>query len=73
MHHGLSTSFTKRVGKRVAYGGRAADYVIEPRLAAKFVDALGDFVPSGVAQSGKEAEDAGEEWRRGLITEDDAA
>ena len=73
MHHGLPLSFAKCVDKRVADGGGAADEVVEPRLATKFVDALGDFVPSGVTQSGEEAEDASEDWRRGLLTEDDAA
>jgi len=73
MHHGLPLSLTERVNKRVADGGGAADEVVKPRLATKFVDALGDFIPRRVAQSGEEAKDAGEDWRRGLLTEDDAA
>jgi hypothetical protein len=73
MHHGLPLSLAERVDKRVADDGGAADKVVEPRLATKFVDALGDLVPCRVAQSGEEAEDAGEQWRRGLLTEDDAA
>ena len=73
MHHSLPLSLTKRVDKRVADGGGAADEVVEPRLATKFVDALGDFIPCGITQSREEAEDASEEWRRGLVTEDDAA
>lgn len=73
MHHGLSTSFAKRIDKRVTDDGGAADEVVEPRLTTKFVYALGDFVPCGVAQSGEETEDAGEDWRGGIITEDDGA
>jgi len=73
MHHGLPASFAKGVGKRVTDSGGTADEVVEPRLTTKFVYALGDFVPCRVAQSGEEAEDAGEDWRRGLVAEDDAA
>lgn len=73
MHHSLPLSFAKRVDKRVADGGGAADEVVEPWLTTKFVDALGDFIPCGITQPGEEAEDASEEWRRGLVTEDDAA
>lgn len=73
VHHGLPLSLAERVDKRVADGRGAADEIVEPRLTTKFVDTLGNFVPCRVAQSGEEAEDAGEDWRRGLLTEDDAA
>ena len=73
MYHSLPTSFAERVGKRVTDGGGAADEVVEPRLTTKFVYALGNFVPCRVAQSGEETEGAGEDWRRGFITENNAA
>ena len=68
-HHTLASPFAEDAVE-VLFVPRS-EVVIEERLAAELVDALGDLVAGGVAQSREEGEEAAGEGRVGVLAEDD--